>query len=154
STSRSCTASTPGTRTAVSRSNSPHCLPGRAGSSPADPLKDGRLMLTIRAAWLALVFAASAPGATAAPAPFAKRARHEPSAEVLLERMRAEGFDIRGLKHGPNLNEWLVTVPVWTTVGWHLTTAERVMQVRFAPGNQTARLRAFLHENRLPPRPE
>jgi hypothetical protein len=48
--------------------------------------------------------------ATAAPAPFSKPPRHEPTLGQLLQHFRAEGYAVSALERGPNAGEWTITI--------------------------------------------
>jgi hypothetical protein len=97
---------------------------------------------------IALIVIASVVGssALAAPAPFAKPARHPPSPEALLAQMRAEGFSLHAIERGPEPGTYVVTKNV-ELVGLGENTCAfvpRKWTVRADSGDVRAEVRALL----------
>ena len=89
-------------------------------------------------AWLLTSILATA--AQAAPAPQFRELRHAPNPQIILDRLRAEGFDVTGLKHVGGdrwtLDHVTVMIPPMSIVV--------VPRVIVAPGDPTAKLRGHL----------
>ena len=80
-----------------------------------------------------------------APAPFPKSPRRVPSPQSVLARLRAEGFDVRGLTHDSG-SRWVSETTFDASDSAFPPRRVTVRRTLIVPGDPTDKLREFLRK--------